>query len=188
MQQGEWQILGSTPLLTYPQLRVALEQVSKPDGQVVEWPIVETGDYVNAVVFNPEGEVLILEGYKHGVRRQSWQVINAYLEPGSSPVTTVEEALQKKAGYESKEWHYLGSFVVDANCRVGTGHFFVAFDALPVDVERDLGVNGECRARWVAPEELQYALVDGRINVVTSAVNVMLAFLMLKRLNRGEAC
>lgn len=186
MCDGEWEVLSSEPVFDHPFLQVIMEEVSLPDGKVItDWPIIDARDYVNAVVFDEEGRALILDGYKHGMRRCGWQVVGGYIESGENPLRAIERELLEETGYKAEEWRYLGSFVVDANRRVGVGHFFLALNAKAVTEP----VNGdleEASLRFVSFDELRYALVDGRLGVISYALNVMLAFMALEKLGRNE--
>ncbi|MDX1686399.1 MAG: NUDIX hydrolase [Candidatus Promineifilaceae bacterium] len=163
-----------------------MEEVSLPDGKVIsDWPIVDARDYVNAVVFDEQGRALILDGYKHGMRRCGWQVVGGYVETDENPLRAVERELLEETGYKAEEWRYLGSFVVDPNRRVGVGHFFLALNARAVS-EPANGDLEESTLRLVSFDELRYALVDGRLGVISYALNVMLAFMALEKMGRNE--
>ena len=186
MCDGEWEVLSSEPVFDHPFLQVIMEEVSLPDGKVIaDWPIVDARDYVNAVVFDEEGRALILDGYKHGMRRCGWQVVGGYIEGDENPMRAIERELLEETGYQAEEWRYLGSFVVDANRRVGVGHFFLALNARAV-TEPANGDLEEASLRLVSFDELRYALVDGRLGVISYALNVMLAFMALEKLGRNE--
>lgn len=186
MSDGEWEVLSSKPVFDHPFVQVTMEEVSLPDGKVIaDWPIIDARDYVNAVVFDEEGRVLILDGYKHGMRRCGWQVVGGYIEPGENPLRAIERELLEETGYKAEEWRYLGSFVVDANRRVGVGHFFLALNARSV-TEPANGDLEEASLRLVSFDELRYALIDGRLGVISYALNVLLAFMALEKLGRNE--
>ena len=187
MNREKWQILASKSVYDHPSLQVSLEKVSLPDGQIItDWPIVQTHDYVNAVVFDSNGRALIFEEYKHGARRYSWQTIGIDLEKDDNPLAAVEQHLLTTVGYVSSEWRYLGGFVVDGNRGMGTAHFFLALDAKPVATPVTASGNAP-PWRWVEMKNLRYALLDGRINVVNCAMNVMLAMLALQKLGKNQA-
>lgn len=157
-----------------------MERVRLPDGRVVEdWPIVEARDYVMVVAQNETGELLFLEGYKHGARRASWQVVGGYLEAGEAPAEAARRELLEEASLRSDEWVSLGSFVVDANRYVNTAHLFLAkraYDAEAVPSD-DLEV---ARRMWVTVDEAREALHDGRVYIVSTAVALALAMLHLE--------
>lgn len=164
-----------------------METISLPDGRVInDWPIVNAHDYVNTVAFDSAGRALILEGYKHGARRTTWQVVGGYLEPDDDPLETAHRELLQSTGCQSDDWRYLGSFITEANRKVAVGHFFLALNVK--QVTRPLPNEMEPPAiRWVSRDELNYALMDGRINIINYAMAISLGLMALHKINQSEA-
>ena len=179
MKLEPWRTVQQESVLEHPFLTVTMEQVRLPDGEVIpNWPKVYTDDYVNVLVLSEENEALILEGYKHGVGRSSWQVVGGYLQEGEDPLTAVQRELLEDTGYQTDNWLYLGSYVVDPNRHVGIGHFFCARDVKQITKPRHEDVEA-VEAKWVSLEILRRALLDGRIAGASYAINVALALLVV---------
>ena len=178
MPEETWEILSTkTALNTPPFLKVEMEHVRLPDGrEIQEWPIVDARDYVNAVVLNEAAQVMILEGYKHGLRKSSWQVMGGYLEEGENPLEAAKRELLEETGYSSDHWQELGSYVIDANRRVGVGHFYLARDARQTSQPNSDDLE-QIEVKWVSQAEITQALYDGRIAAMSHAANVALALL-----------
>ncbi|MCP5100916.1 MAG: NUDIX domain-containing protein [Chloroflexi bacterium] len=175
-----WEVLRTKSVLEHPTVKVALEQIRLPDGRIIQdWPKIYTNDYVNAVVFNKEGEALILEGYKHGTGWSSWQMVSRNLEEDEDPITAVKQELISSIGFDTVSWTYLGSYVVDANQHIGVGHFFCARNAK--FVKPPLNASKDVEAKWVSQDELRFALLDGRIATLNYAIAVSLALLTVMK-------
>jgi len=187
MPGENWKVLDSELVMDHPHVEVAMETISLPDGRVIsDWPIVNAHDYVNAVVFDKTGRALILEGYKHGARRSTWQVVGGYLQAGEDPLATAQRELLQGAGYESDDWRYLGSFVTEANRHVGVGHFFLCLNVRQVATPHPHELE-PFSLRWVSRQELNYALMDGRINIINYAMAISLGLMALHKLNQNQA-
>lgn len=179
MTEERWQVLEENPILEHPYVNVVFQKIKLPDGQIIpDWPIIETRDYVNAMVIDRSGKAMILEGYKHGHGSSNWQVLGGYLEPGEDPFEAVKRELLEETGFSSAEWRHLGSFTVDANRRVGTGHFFLAQGVQKV-AEPDYDDLEQFVIRWVSLAELRQALSDGRVAIASYAINIALGLLAL---------
>lgn len=182
MPEETWDVLSSDTAFDHPPfLSVDVEQVRLPDGRIIDgWTTVRARDYANAFVLNQAGDVLVLEGYKHGIGRSSWQMVGGYLEPGEDPLSCMRRELLEETGYASDNWQPLGSFVVDANRRVGVGHFFLARDAKAV--AQASNPDGEIfRIKWVSVADIKQVLQDGRVAGLSFAANIALALLALER-------
>jgi 8-oxo-dGTP pyrophosphatase MutT (NUDIX family) len=189
LNQTSWKVLSRRPVVNHPELQVLMEQVRLPDGQIIsEWPIVDARNCCNVVVCNEAGQILVRESYRHGARRSSWQMVAGHLENTEEDPFYTSERLLRAVGYTSGEWEYLGGFVVDGDQHVSVAHFFLALKAEPLQA----GAGGQPREeaedwRWVSFGDLQAALLDGRINLLNDAANLLFAFLALERRARQAA-
>jgi len=180
MADKSWKVIKSHQVVDNPYTQVFMQSLELPDGRLIEnWPIIQTLDYVNALVLNSENEAMILEGYKHGIGRSSWQVVGGYLEPDEQPLAAIQRELLEETGCASEDWVHLGSFTVDANRRVGEGHFFLARNAKKV-TEPSYNDLEYFDLRWVSLDTLKVALRDGRVGVLSYAINISLALNLLQ--------
>lgn len=176
-----WKVLSEKEAIDHPYIKVSMQTIELADGRLIkDWPIVHALDYVNSVVLNQEGLAMVIDGYKHGIGRPSWQVVGGYLEPDEEPLSAIKRELMEETGYTSENWEYLGSFVVDANRHVGQGHYYLALDAVKAAAPNHSDLE-EFSIRWVSLETLEKALTNGQVGIVTYAVNIALALLELKR-------
>lgn len=180
MPEESWKVLKSETVLHAPPfLTVTMQQVGLPGGETIEgWSIVDARDYANAFVLNDVGEALVLVGYKHGIGSTSLQTPGGYIEPGEAPLLCMQRELLEETGYASDSWQPLGSFVVDANRRVGVSHFFLVRDARQVG-EASNPDREDFRMEWVSIPEIRQALFDGRVGGLSFAANIALALLAL---------
>ena len=177
--EEQWEVTNGEVVLDHPFLKVEMERVRLPDGRVIEaWPIVDARDYVMVVTENEVGELLILEGYKHGLGRSSWQVVGGYIESGEEPLETAKRELLEEAGCVSDDWTHLGTFVVDANRRISWAHIFMARHAYPTTRAESDDLES-VQLRWVTVEEAGAALREGRVGIISSAVAMALALPLL---------
>lgn len=188
MSETSWKVLSRRPVVDHPELQVAMEQVRLPDGQIItDWPIVDARNYCNVVVCNEAGQILVHEGYRHGARRSSWQMVAGHLENTEEDPFYTSERLLQAVGYTSGEWEYLGGFVVDGDQHVSVAHFFLALSAEPLPLCVEGQAHRDEHWRWVSFGDLQSALFDGRINLLNDAANLLFAFVALERRSRQAA-
>jgi len=179
VQTEQWIVLSEKSVLDHPYVNVNMQEIQITDGQIVpDWPIIRTREYANVLVIDDSAQAMVLEGYKHGLGRSSWQVVGGYLETGEEPLAAIKRELLEETGFISKEWQYLGNYVIDANRFVGIGHFFLAKNAHNI-AEPDHDDLESFEVRWVSLTELQQALFDGRVGIASYAINIALGLLAI---------
>ena len=174
-----WKVLKQELVLEDPYVKVLMQDLQLPDGRIIsDWPYVYTRDYVNVMVLDRDSNVMILEGYKHGLGRSNWQVVGGYLEPDEEPLNAIQRELLEETGYSAKDWLELGSYTVDANRHVGQGTFFLARNVSRI-AEPDHDDLEAFDILWVPLAELKKALFDGRVGILSYAVNIALGLAAL---------
>lgn len=135
-------------------------------------------DYVNALALSDSGEAMILERGKPGGGMSSWRVVGGYMSNGEDPMTAAQRTLLDATGYHSDEWLYLGSYVMSDSeqAESGVGHFFCARDAQQI-ARPNVGSLEDIEMRWVSQRDLKYALLDGRVSVLSYAITISMALL-----------
>ena len=175
-----WKVEKEEVAFKHPFMEVKLQQVRLPDGQVIpDWPIVNLRNYINVVAFDDAGKVLIIEGYKHGIGRSSWQIMGGYIELGEDPLTAAKRELLEETGLQSDDWHFLGHYVADANRRASEATFFMARNCRKI-AEPDHGDLEDYSIKWVDVDVATQALFDGRIIGIGYATPLALALLKNK--------
>lgn len=176
-----WKVGKEKVAFKHPFMQVKFQEVILPNGQVIpDWPIVNLRNYINVVAFNRAGKVLIIEGYKHGIGRSSWQIMGGYIEEGEEPLTAAKRELLEETGLHSDEWEPLGDFfIADANRRGSEATFFMAKNCVQV-AEPDSGDLEDYSMKWVPADVAKQALYDGRVIGMGYATPLALALLKIK--------
>lgn len=179
MTHQAWTVLGRQSVLQHPTISVNMEAVQLPDGRVInDWPIARTRDFVSIFVINEDGLALVLDGYRHGLGRSSWQVLGSYLGEGEEPSDAAARVLLETTGHRAGSWRHLTSLVTDADQHMGVGHFFLGRNLQLVgSIEPKNGTGQEIK--WIRLGELKRALWDGRIVGASYATTVSLGLLAL---------
>ena len=116
-----------TILHNNPWLTVEHHTVELPDGRVIsEWPWVKTPDYVNVVAVTEDDKFLCFRQVKYGIEGVTLSIVGGYINEGEEPLAAAQRELLEETGYESPDWLSLGSYLVDPNRGIATGHLFLA--------------------------------------------------------------
>ena len=164
-----------TVLDNKPWLTVEHHTVELPDGHVIpNWPWVITPDYVNVVTTTEEGLFICFRQVKYGIEGTTLSVVGGYVNEGEEPLAAAKRELLEETGYEAPDWLSLGSYLVDPNRGIATGHLFLAKNARYV-TPRDADDLEEQELLLLTREEIENAIEKGEIKVLAWAAAVALA-------------
>jgi ADP-ribose pyrophosphatase len=158
-----------------PWLTVEHHTVELPDGRVIpDWPWVITPDYINVVAVTEDERFICFRQVKYGIQGDTLAVVGGYIEEGEEPLAAAKRELLEETGYEAPDWLSLGSYLVDPNRGIATGHLFLARNARYI-THRDADDLEEQELLLLTHEEIETALEKGEIKVLAWAAAVAFA-------------
>jgi ADP-ribose pyrophosphatase len=171
-----WKTLSRRVILDHSEfLTVEEHAVELPDGRVIpNWPWVIAPDYVNVVVVTEQGRFLFFRQVKYGLEGVCLAPVGGYLKPGEEPLLAARRELLEETGYEAANWIDLGSYQVDPNRGMATGHLFLALGAHRV-ADPDADDLEEQVLLHLTRSEVEAALMGGEFKVLAWAAIVALA-------------
>jgi ADP-ribose pyrophosphatase len=164
-----------TVLNDHPWLTVEHHTVELPDGRLLpDWPWIITPAYINVVAVTEDGRFICFRQVKYGIKGTTLAVVGGYIEKGEDPLAAAQRELLEETGYESPDWLSLGSYLVDPNRGIATGHLFLARHARFVAPPNADDLE-EQELLLLTREEIETALECGEIKVLAWAATVAFA-------------
>jgi len=158
-----------------PWLTVEHHIVELPDGRIIpNWPWVITPDYINVVAVTEDERFVCFRQVKYGIEGTTLGVVGGYINEGEEPLAAAKRELLEETGYEAPDWHSLGTYLVDPNRGIATGHLFLARNARYVTL-RDADDLEEQELLLLTREEIETAIEKGEIKVLAWAAAVAFA-------------
>jgi ADP-ribose pyrophosphatase len=77
-------------------------------GRVHDFYVIEAPDWINVIPLTKDGEVVLIEQYRHGAETVSLEVPGGMVDPGEEPRRTAARELFEETGYEAAELLLLG--------------------------------------------------------------------------------
>jgi ADP-ribose pyrophosphatase len=161
-----WQVLESKYSYRDPWLAVRSDTVRVPNGTVLSpYHTIEFPEWVCAVALTPQQEILLIEEYRHGVKRLSFELpCGAPDHDGEDVLDAMKRELLEETGFAAQEWHALGSSTANTARQNNRVHAFLALDARRVS-DQKLDPGEVIRAHLVPWAKFVADLAEGRLEI-----------------------
>lgn len=143
----KWKTLRTDYVYETPFGNLRKEAVELPDGSVIEeFYVNEYADWVNAVVLTKDGELVLVEQYRHGGGAVYLEVPAGKLEAGESDEEGILREVLEETGYTSQRKPVLlGEFMVNPAVQTNKIKTFLLMDAYKaedqtLDATEEIGV------------------------------------------------
>ena len=131
---GRWQRLHSEVLTKTRVFDVRKDSSRSPrTGQMHDFFVLETGDWVNIVPITPAGEVVLIRQFRHGVADFTLEIPGGMLDPeDASPAIGARREMLEETGFDSSAVEHLGTAHPNPAIQGNRCHMFVARDCTEV--------------------------------------------------------
>lgn len=131
-------------------------------------------DWVNVVAFTREGDLLVVEQFRHGIDAPTLEIPGGGCDPGETPEDAARRELREETGFVSEHWVALGFCTPNPATQNNRCHTFLALDCDP-DGPLELDSAEELQVWACNWKEWQERLRSGKVHHAL----VLSAFLML---------
>ena len=161
-----WQVLESKYSYRDPWLAVRSDTVRVPNGTVLSpYHTIEFPEWVCAVALTPQQEILLIEEYRHGVERLSFELpCGTPEDEGEDVLDAMKRELLEETGFAAQEWHALGSSTANTARQNNRVHAFLALDVRRVS-DQKLDPGEVIRAHLVPWAKFVADLAEGRLEI-----------------------
>ena len=172
----KWQIEESKLVLDEPWARVRHDVCKRPDGSTIDdYYYWEGGDFVKVFALTPDGQVIVVRQYKHGVKEVVVELPGGLIRgDDATPTETARRFLLEEGGCVPAEWQLLSTLHVSSAKSTACAHVFLALGTRRVQMPQfDNNVNIEVETCSV--QEFMALAASGAIKDAHSLAAAMLA-------------
>lgn len=154
--------LQTTASLDARKLRFEINRVLLPMGIEGSFGVIRHPGASLAVPVLDDGRIVILRQYRFAVATRLLEFPAGTLDPGETPLSTMQRELQEEAGYSASRWDSLGAMLPCPGYSDEVIHLFLARDLCELNDERPAGDDDEdLEVLLMTPAELDAALASG---------------------------
>lgn len=175
-----WPVHGSEQVYRHPFLALDLDSVAAPDGEVFERIYVRHHGGVGVVALDDDDRVLLLEQYRHPVRRRLVQLPAGVLDrAGEDPQRTAERELAEEADLVARRWSPLLHLYPTPGSSDETWRVYLARDLAPAPaserIER-MHEEADMRLVWMPLESAVRQVTAGGIGDAMAVSGLLAAW------------
>lgn len=124
-----WKLVSSTYSYRDRWLSLRSDTVRLPSGRTLTpYHVVELPDWVNIVAIDRLGNILLVEQYRHAIRRTLMELPAGQIDAGESREQAARRELLEETGHAGDSWFELGSLPPVASRLNNQVHAFLALN------------------------------------------------------------
>ena len=161
----KWEKLESRRLARYPFMQVRQDRVRSPrTGEVHDFYVLEMRPWINVVPLTPEGKVVMIHQYRHGLGEIGLEIPGGIAEGEDASLSeAARRELLEETGYDAGELIFLGKIAPNPAIQDNWCHTFLALGARRVRGQ-NLDPGEDIRVEEIDLTEIPALIEAGRIN------------------------
>lgn len=127
-----WPLVESTLEGDFRIFRLRRDRAVSPrTGAALDFYVLETRDWVNVIPVTPEGDVVLVRQYRHGIRSATLEIPGGLVDD-EDPAAGAARELLEETGYAAREFVHLGTVDAQPALQDNRCHTYLALGAVAV--------------------------------------------------------
>jgi ADP-ribose pyrophosphatase len=127
MPDQSWTLLSPRQIADYHILHIREDRYRfEPTQQEANFVVCDSRDWALVIPITPDGQVVLIRQYRHGVRQVVLAVPGGVLDPGETPEASAARELREETGYEAASIRLVGKMMPNPAINSAHVHILVA--------------------------------------------------------------
>ena len=172
----DFQVVSSETTYAGRIISIRKDVVSMPGETTSQRDVVEHPGAVGVVALDEQGRVLLVNQYRHPVRRRLDELPAGLLDVEGEPaLETAKRELAEEAGYAADTWHVLVDTLTSSGMTDEAIRVFLARDLREVDRDVQEHEELDMTTTWVPLDEAVARVLAGDLENAMAALGVLAA-------------
>ena len=159
-----WKRIESEYRGEYKVFQVRQDRSRSPrSGEEHTFFVIEAGDWVNIIPVTPEGQLVFIKQYRHGIAEVTLEVPGGMVDDGETAAQAARREMHEETGYDTQQIVYLGGVAPNPALQNNVCHSYLALDARPDGAQRLDGAE-DIEVVLVDPADVPALIVNGQVN------------------------
>ncbi|MCM1451126.1 MAG: NUDIX hydrolase [Clostridium sp.] len=177
----KWAVEKSEYLFRRPWLTVRRDAVRLPDGKVnPEFYILEYPSWVNVIAITEEGDFVMIEQYRHGLRDVFFEIVAGVVEEGEDTLDAAKRELQEETGFGGGQWQLFSVISGNPSVTNNLTYCYLATEVKRISEQR-LDATEDIRVHVLHPSDVLGMLQRDEIKQALMAAPLWKYFFMTKK-------
>jgi ADP-ribose pyrophosphatase len=180
--QKQVKLLNSTKLSDHPYFSARKDAYQLADGKIVDpYFVVEMPDSATAMAITTEGEVILVEQYRHPIREYLYELPGGFIESNEKPEQGIRRELLEETGYEFDEIILLAKTTANPGVLNNFTYLFLATGGKKIQAQQ-LDAQEEIKVQLFSLEKVREMLKQSEIKQSMHALCLFYGFRKLELL------
>jgi ADP-ribose pyrophosphatase len=171
-----WKIISSTTAFDHPWFGVRQDTVELPNGKVLnDWMLWISPEVSLIVPMTPDGDLVLVRQYKHGVEKIIWEFPAGFVDKGEDSQSAAVRELLEETNLVASKIEPLGVFMNHPTKETGNLHIFFASNVVPSNAKPFVDDLVQIEVAQFKPKQVLNMIMTGDIFVTGSVSAFFLA-------------
>lgn len=132
-----WLVQKSETVVDRKWLTVKEQHIELPHGgEIPEFHLIESPDWASALALTDEGQIVLVDQYRHGAGRVSRELPAGMIDHGETPEQAARRELEEETGFVADHWEHLFTINTEPARHTSHAHFYFAKGARRTSAQR----------------------------------------------------